>query len=307
MNRAPPENRSPKHPLRVKPSPEHAELALREAARLMAPVVLWLLRHGVAYPAFAEMLKPVFLAAARDELERGRTQPTQSALSLLSGVHRRDVRELTEAGAAARSTPRPALSSQVLTRWLTDKRYRDAAGAPRALPRTGSGRSFETLCRELSNDLHPRTVLDELIRLGHVEVDGERVVALVDSFVPAPRLDEMNTLFTTAAADHIAAAVANITLDAPKFLEQSVYADGLTPESIDKLQQVAREAWMQAFESMVVNARKRTERDYESDGNLRMRFGAYFYAEPVPDAPAAPKPAGKAPAKRAARRARSKT
>src|ERR1700682_1796941 len=94
MNRAPPENRLSAPELDVKPSAEHAELALHEAAVLMAPIALWLLRHGVSYTVFAEMLKGVFVNASRDELARSSTTPTQSALSLLSGVHRRDVRDI---------------------------------------------------------------------------------------------------------------------------------------------------------------------------------------------------------------------
>ena len=57
---------------------------------------VWLLRNGVSYPAFAEVLKSVFVAAAERELERTATAPTQSALSLLSGVHRKDVRQMTQ-------------------------------------------------------------------------------------------------------------------------------------------------------------------------------------------------------------------
>ena len=36
----------------------------------MRPLALWLLRHGVPYPEFAELLKSVFLEAARSELAR---------------------------------------------------------------------------------------------------------------------------------------------------------------------------------------------------------------------------------------------
>jgi hypothetical protein len=69
-------------------------LVLATVVAVIKPLVRLLLRHGVAYPAFVAALKPVFLAAARDELAgRGMVQ-TDSALSLLSGVHRRDVRTL---------------------------------------------------------------------------------------------------------------------------------------------------------------------------------------------------------------------
>jgi len=193
------------------------------------------------------------------------------------------------------------LSSQVFTRWLTDSRFRGADGAPRPLPRTGARRSFEALCRELSNDVHPRTVLDELLRLGLVELDGEQVVARTASFVPAARLDEMTAMFSSNAADHLAAAVSNLTLRDAPFLEQSVYADGLTAESIDVLHQAARQAWTQAFEAVVKQARERVDGDQASDGALRMRFGTYFFSEPVaaPERSSAPAP-GARPARRAA-------
>jgi hypothetical protein len=274
----------------VAPSAEHAALASREVAALMAPVALWLLRHGVSYTAFAELLKSVFVDAARGELERSQTKPSQSALSMLSGVHRKDVRALEQAPAVARAHPRPPLSSQVFTRWLTDPRYRGKDGKPRPLARVGDKRSFEALCRELSNDVHPRTVLDELLRLGHVALDGEQVVVTASSFVPSARLDELTALFTASASDHIAAAVSNLTLAAPKFLEQSIYADGLTPASIDLLHSAARAAWAAAFETIVKQARERVERDSASDENQRMRFGVYFYSEPASAPAAQPKP-----------------
>jgi hypothetical protein len=292
---------------RVQPSAEHALIALREARVLMAPVALWLLRNGVSYAAFADLLKEVFLDASRRELERAGTKPTQSALSLLSGLHRKDVRGLTEAPDAAQVRGRPPLSSQVFTRWLTDSRYRQADGALRALPRTGARRSFEALCRELSNDVHPRAVLDELLRLGLVELEGERVVARAGSFVPSARLDEMTALFSSNAADHLAAAVNNLTLKDAPFLEQSVYADGLTTESIDVLHQAARQAWAQAFESLVKQARERVDKDMTSDGNLRMRFGSYFFSEAVTPSGSTAKTAAPSSARQAAAVANDKS
>lgn len=306
MRRTPPENRTPMVQGPVQPSAAHAELALREAIALMAPVVSWLLRHGVTYPNFTETLKLVFLEAARGELVRDGAKPTQSALSLLSGVHRKDVRTLEQAPQLKRAPPRPPLSSQAFTIWLTDPRYRAADGKPRALARSGPGRSFEALCRSLSNDVHPRSVLDELIRLGHVGVDGDRVVALTSSFVPSKQIEELTSVFAANAADHLAAAVSNLTQNMPKFLEQSIYADGLTPESIDKLHQAARRAWDRAFESVVTKARERVDRDNSSDGDQRMRFGVYFYSESMPEADAPPAPTKASPSrKRAATRSKS--
>lgn len=304
MKRAPPANRPPRAAPRVQPSAEHAALALREVATLMAPLAAWLLRHGVAFPAFAEALKPVFVEAARGELGRASAEPTQSALSMLSGVHRKDVREITSSDRTPPAVARPSLAAQVFTRWLADRRLRNADGSPRPLPRAGSGRSFESLCCELSQDVHPRTVLDELLRLGLVELDGENVVATAASFVPSPELADMSALFAANAADHIAAAVSNLTLDAPRFLEQSVYADGLSEPSIAVLHAAARKAWAAAFDEVVGQARERLERDRGGGGNdRRMRFGVYFFSEPTaPPAPPAARKRGNTPLRQPGKR-----
>lgn len=278
------------------PSEETAALALREAAVMLAPVATWLLRSGVSYGALAAALKSVFVDAARAELERAGTQPTYSALSVLSGVHRKDVRALSEAApesgtlAAGRGVP---LASQVYTRWLSAKRYRGRDGAPRALPRSGAGITFETLAREVSVDVHPRTVMDELVRLGLVEVEDELLVPLAASFVPSRQRDELTALFAANAGDHIAAAVHNLTTDAPRYLEQSVFADGLGADSVGQLHDMAREAWQRAFEDMVKAARQRVERDDALPASQlqRMRFGVYFYSEPQSAAAQTAKPA----------------
>jgi hypothetical protein len=279
MKRAPPANPTNGSPPRLAPSAENAALALREAATLMAPVALWLLRHGASYPAFADMLKGVFLDAARKELDHGAGEPTQSALSTLSGVHRKDVRAFAEKANTALGHARVPLSSEVVMRWLTHARYRGANGQPRSLPRTGATRSFEALCRELSSDVHPRTVLDELLRLGQVALDGERVAIV--SNVPVAQLDKMNAQLSSSAADHIAAAVSNVTTNSPKFLEQSVFADGLTQDSIELLHTCARQLWSGALDQIVPQTRECVDADAHVDGDRRVRIGMYFFSEPT--------------------------
>lgn len=276
------------------PSEQSAALALREVAGVMAPLATWLLRSGVSYGALATALKPVFVEAARAELERAGKTPTHSALSVLSGVHRKDVRALAEAaaeGPGAVPVKGVPLASQVYTRWLSAKRYRGRDGAPRALPRSGAGITFESLAREVSVDVHPRTVMDELLRLGLVEQDGDLLVPVNASFVPSRQRDELTALFAANAADHIAAAVHNLTLDAPRYLEQSVFADGLGADSVAELHALAREAWQSAFEDMVKAARKRVAADdaVPPAEQQRMRFGVYFYSEPQAEPEPAPR------------------
>lgn len=278
--------------LSTRPSAEHAALALRELPTLMAPVARWLLRNGVAYGTCADALKQVFVDVARAELARDGATPTLSALSVLSGVHRKDVRALAEQprtpGEAAPGKGVP-LASQVFTRWLADKRLRARNGQPKPLPRSGPAPSFESLAREISRDVHPRTVLDELLRLGLVRLDGELLIPVSTAFIPNRTLGELSALFAANAADHLAAAVHNLTVDAPRYLEQSVFADGLSAASVERLHELARAAWAQAFAAMVQEAQRAVEADAQvaPPDQQRIRFGVYYYGEPVHGAPAA--------------------
>jgi hypothetical protein len=88
----------------------------------MRPLVRLLVRHGVTYPVFATALKRVFLDAAIDELRERAMAQTDSAVSLLSGVHRRDVRTLTRASAArARACRSAALARRRGRRALAER------------------------------------------------------------------------------------------------------------------------------------------------------------------------------------------
>jgi len=89
------------------------------------------------------------------------------------------------------------------------------------------------------------------------------------------------------------AAVHNLTESGPSFLEQSVFANGLSEASTRLLAQTARVAWKRTFDELAAQATERIKADKASPENFRMRYGVYFYSEPVAEAPATeptPKP-----------------
>ncbi len=268
----------------VRHRPDSAGLVLDAARVLMAPVVRWLLRHGVHYGAFAEQMKSVFLDEARREMARsGQHEPSHSAISLLSGLHRKDVRALLDAGARRIASPPIPVASQVYTRWLADPSLRDRQGALLPLPRSGPMPSFDALARSVSSDVHPRTVLDELQRLSLVRLDAEHVLALKADFIPSDDLAALTQLFVANAGDHVAAAVHNLTESGPAQLEQSVFVDGLSAQSASLLSDASRAAWREAFDRFVAQARPLLDADNARDlaeaDRHRVRFGAYFHTE----------------------------
>lgn len=282
-------------------SDSRARIALRAGLALLVPLARWLVRNGVPYSSFAPAMKTVFVEAARRELTAHDGKLTDSALSVLSGVHRRDIREMGEAATPSAAQPKaPSVASQMFTRWLTDAQLRGSDDQPRPLPKAGDGLSFDALARQVSSDVHPRTLLAEMQRLGLVAVDGDTVHLQAQAFVPREGFEEMTELFSANMSDHLAAAVHNLHGESPKFLEQSLFGSGLSAKSTEALGTTARKLWKDAFRQMASEAGAHLKRDAKThDTPMRMRFGVYFYAEPK-EAPANAAPrAGRARGARA--------
>ncbi len=260
------------------------EEVLQAAAAVMRPVAQLLLRGGVDYTRFAAELKPLFIEQALAELERAGQGATDSAISLLSGIHRKDVRSWRLSGQLARAGKGVAVSAQVFAQWTADPAYATRKGKPRALARTGPAPSFETLVRSVTRDVHPFTVLQELIRLGiagvQVRQEREMVVPARAEFVPPAGSREALELLAASLADHASAAVANV-LGGPPRLEQSVFAAGITAQSAERLNELARTLWTRARAEIVGEATRLYEADKERpDALSRVRFGSYFWSGP---------------------------
>ncbi len=266
--------------------------ALRQVAR---PLVRLLLARGVTYPQFAELMKGVFVQVAeRDFRIPGKAQ-TDSRVSLLSGVHRKDVRRLRgvppdESTVAAKSV---SLGAQLVGAWTGLRRFQDKQGRPLPLPRLasqGGGATFEGLVERVSKDIRARAVLDELLRLGVVHLDAEdRVVLNAGAFVPRGGEDEKLVYFGRNLGDHAAAAAHNVLGEPSPFLERSVHYDALSAESIRELASLAESGGMAAVQALNRRAIELEEHDAAQPGDRRrFTFGVYFYeAGTGQDAPAA--------------------
>lgn len=268
------------------PGSTQADRILRDALAALTPFVRVLVANGIAYPQFSQALKRVFLEAARQELRADGARETDSALSLLSGVHRKDVRAISSGKPGPRTNAAFSTAAAVFTRWSTQADWLDSDGHPAVLPlrRRDEGPSFEALAQACSKDVHPRAVLDELIRLGIAELDGEAVRPLTHAFIP---LDVERAYFYFAnAQDHLAAGASNLRAEAGStpFLDHAVYADELSRESVEELQRLTRELWAVAFQQAATAATRLCGEDAArpaAERGQRMRFGAYFFAEPM--------------------------
>jgi hypothetical protein len=282
--------------------PEPA-LAAQAVATVLQPLARLMIDHGLQLPAMLELLKRALVGEAASAYSLSDKGSSDTRIALLTGVHRKDVKRLRAAPSAERAaTPMASVATSVVARWISEPRFLNADQSPRPLARTPGRRmpgetDFTSLVAEVSSDVGARAVLDELARLGVVDVrDDGYVVLKANAFVPREGLRESFHFLAHDVSDHLAAAAHNLKpgrKDPPK-LEQSAFSQGLSAGEVAQLQLLARQLWSDALRQFLRMATVAEQRSEAAQGpRYKVRFGVYFNdsVQPVQqtEAPAASK------------------
>ncbi len=245
-----------------------------------------LIRSGVTFPVLADLLRGLYVEVAARDLLPGERPRTDSRISLLTGIHRKELRrQRLEAG----DDVEPAvvtLNSQLVARWLGT--HADADGNPVPLPRAGPVPSFEALVAGATRDVRPRAVLDEWVAQGIATLEADGSVRLQTAgFLPADNLDARLFYFARNLHDHVAAASANISAaGAAPFLDRSVHYDGLSLDAAAALERETREAATRLLLKVNRVALGIADKDAAAADSTqptrRVNLGIYLYTEDEP-------------------------
>lgn len=249
-------------------------------ARLLRPLVRLCIRSGMTFPALAQLLRELFVNVAEHDFALTGKEQTDSRVSLLTGIHRKEVARLRGAGAPVHEAP-AALSrtSAIMARWLAAPEFTDSKGHPLPLPRAAPGDvpSFEQLVASITKDVRPRAVLDEWLDRKLVAINArDEVVLLETAFVPSGADDRKWYYFGRNLHDHLAAAAENVSAT-PRFFERAVHYDGLSPKLSERLEARSRELAMDALKAANREANRALAKD--KGGKHRWNFGIYIYRD----------------------------
>jgi hypothetical protein len=267
------------------PPSEFSSPIVAAIRHILRPLVRLLLSNGITFPAFCEHVRATYVKVAEEEFKLPSKPQTDSRISLLTGIHRREVNRLRNERPSDLNLPQQAsMSALLLTIWNGHPEYLDAHGMPVPLPRlasNGSGASFESMVQSVSKDFRPRVVLDEWLRQGIVTLDKEdRVHLCADAFVSPQDMEEKIYYFGQNIHDHLAATVHNLSDHAPPFLERCVFYDKLSSDSARELADYSRQVGMRALHSVNKRAAELQKRDQDKqDAVYRSNFGVYHFSE----------------------------
>jgi Family of unknown function (DUF6502) len=133
-----------------------------------------------------EALKGALVDAAIGQAEREGLGVNVSRLAAMTGLHRRDVMRLQDSESQKSGSVAP-LITRLIGVWNHQRPYCAARGSPKILQEAGDGASYHSLVTAVSRDLHPGTLLTELIRIGAVErtAEGLRLLTAVHRIDPS--------------------------------------------------------------------------------------------------------------------------
>ena len=250
----------------------------------LKPIARLCINFGIDHRNLSEMLKAAFVSVAKQEFQVNGKSQTDSRIALLTGVHRKDVRRLLGRVPEKTTNRQQGLIANLIAQWLGTPELLNEDGEPKPMPRNPTPNyptSFISLVETLTNDIHPRALMDECINRGIIKLTDDGMVHLiVESLVPADDLDEKAHFFAQNIHDHISAAEHNLNGGQPPFLDRFVWHEGLTEADVKVIAAAARKAAMNALKQ-VNNQAVHYKQQHYNDGarpEFKIHFGTFFYS-----------------------------
>jgi hypothetical protein len=219
---------------------------LRKAARaqlifsfrkILKPLIRILLRAGITYEDFREVIKGAYVeAAVRDGIRGHPGAPTKEAYSAYTGVPVEDVANLISDDSllAPPDVTNEAIITEVLHLWCTDTDYVGPYGLPLELDFDDTPeRNLTVLINRSAPDADPKVILQEMLDYSVIKRVGSR------HFRAGSRINLHADLMTPQALEHFGRTITDLSntieynMGAPaaaRRVQRSVSADGGLPE-----------------------------------------------------------------------------
>lgn len=209
--------------------------------RLCKPLVRILLRNGIPFSGFTDILKQAYVEVAASEFGvQGRKQ-SDSRVSTITGLTRKEVARIKNLEARDEETMPKHYNraARVVFGWVHDTTYHDKNGSTLELAFEGQEPSFASLVKAYSGDVPARAILDELVQVGVAELTYNNRVKLIErAYIPARDEIEKLHILGTDVSGLIQTIDRNIyKTDLTPFFQRKVYYDNLPEEALDEIRQ----------------------------------------------------------------------
>lgn len=254
---------------------------------VLQPLAQLCVGKGVPIQAVEEQLRQAYVKAATLANGDGKPDRLTSRISTMTGLTRREVSRIQALAEPARPTTRN-LITELFTRWVSLPQYQVDANNTVALPRVGPAPSFEALAREVTTNVHPRSLLDTMCSLELVvwDLQNDMVYLTETALVPRSEWKQMMGFLGDNVGDHLRAAVTNVLGQGNEHFEQTLFADELSTQSLHLCRQIISDQWRQLMTQVAPQLEALMKAD-ELAGRKQdqcLRLGLYSWMQAMPAA-----------------------
>ena len=269
---------------------EGTDRPLNKAMRkLLRPLVRLLLRNGVAYADFALLARQAFVDVAADDFDLPGRKQSVSRISVLTGINRKEVKRLLEEPRDNSVATEHNRAAKVVSGWMRDKDYLNKSGKPDTLSwgDPTSAKAFESLVKKYSGDMPARSVLDELVRVGAVQLNDDRQVELTATgYVPFASNEELLRLSGESVTDLLNTIDFNLaeTRDQTR-LQLSVAYNDVPAEGANLFRNLSREKSLELLtylDNFLATQDRSVNAEVAGEGRFRTGLGIYYFEEALP-------------------------
>jgi len=270
---------------------ENFKATLLSAFRpLMRPLIRILVRNGVSYGEFAELLKSVFVDSAQDVLQLPDSRQSVSRIAITTGLTRLEVsRLLTQTDEDVEALlGRLSRVGRLLTGWHQDSDFTGPYGLPYEVQFEGpiGRRSFTELVRRYTSDVPADEMLDELKRIGAVlDLGNSYYRVLIRAYIPSAADPAKFHAMSVAFTDLAKTLDQNLRPDEDqKIFERRVWApNGITPTDALDFDRYVKDRGQQFLESLDdwLSTRETEAARSGADQSVKVGVAMYMFVRPV--------------------------
>ena len=217
---------------------------------LMGPLVRILLRQGISYAEFSEVAKAVYVEVALKDFKVSGRKATRTRIAVMTGLTRKEVKRVIDEAVKERFELKTSFNrlGRVLVGWHTDADFTGPYGMPLELQyETGNPNepTFSVLVKRHSGDMSPRSILDELVRVGAIrETDIGWFRVMRREYIPEAQGTHTFERTGVVVRNFVNTVEFNMTKLAPgkgRFERHVTADDGIRREDLPKFDHYLRE------------------------------------------------------------------
>lgn len=262
---------------------------------MLRPIIKFMLTRDIDLGTFTSIAKAVYVDVAQDnefaiQSDAGKKKRiTASRVSLITGINRKEVKRLIDNGYTRPVKSYTNRAVRVVTGWVSDERFHDDRGEPAELSYgvDDASNSFERLVKQYSGDMTPRVILDELVRVGAVDVSKPETVTLVDKgygYIPTKSEKQLLDISSKAIGDLASTVFFNLskTETEKPLLQRTVYYDDVAIEGAALFKNIiTKDAndFLKQQNKILSSLDRSHNPDIEGSGRYRIGVGIYYFEE----------------------------